>query len=198
MIDIEKINESSPYIIFKKYYEKALKNKEQTIEAILVASINNSNNEVDARCVNLKYIIDDEWIFFTNYNSPKAKQFESHNQISAVIFWPITNVQIRIKALISKTSDAFSDRHFLNRNNAKNALAISSFQSQPIKSYDDVIKNYNNILNSNDSLKRPEYWGGYSFIPYYFEFWEGDDSRLNKRNSYELISDEWMHSVLQP
>ena len=198
MIVIENLNESKPYKVFKKYYEKALKNKEQTIEAILVASINKPNNEVDARCVNLKYILDNEWIFFTNYNSPKARQFESHNQISVVIFWPITNVQIRIKALISKTSHSFSDRHFLSRNNSKNALAISSFQSQSIGSYDDVINNYNNILNFSEHLKRPEYWGGYSFTPYYFEFWEGHDSRLNKRNSFKLINDEWVHSILQP
>ena len=35
---------------------------------------------------------------FSNYQSPKAKQFESHNQISALIYWSKTNIQIRMRA----------------------------------------------------------------------------------------------------
>ena len=45
---------------------------------------------------------------------------------------------------------------------------------------------------------RPNFWGGYSFIPYYFEFWEGHESRLNKRDVYEMKSNEWEHGILQP
>ena len=51
----------------------------------------------------------------------------------------------------------------------------------------------------NDDLKKcPEFWGGYSFTPYYFEFWEGHESRLNKREAYEKSDDSWKHLILQP
>ena len=69
-------------------------------------------SEVEARYVNLKYIANNEWIFFSNYNSPKAQQFKSHNQVSVLIFWPSINTQIRMKALISKLLLEFSDEHF--------------------------------------------------------------------------------------
>ena len=82
--------------------------------------------------VNLKYIIDDEWIFFSNYNSLKAQNFLNHDQISALFYWDSINVQIRIKAKIFKTLSKFSDEHFEKRNIKKNALSISSMQSQPI------------------------------------------------------------------
>ena len=63
----------------------------------------------------------------------------------------------------------------------QNALAISSYQSKEIKSYDDVQKKYDTVLQDKCiNLKRPEYWGGFSFIPYYFEFWEGHEHRLIK------------------
>ena len=59
-------------------------------------------------------------------------------------------------------------------------------------------KNYKQSLENDDLKKCPEYWGGYSFIPYYFEFWEGHHSRLNKRDIYELDGKDWTHSILQP
>ena len=34
----------------------------------------------------------------------------------------------------------------------------------------------------------PEYWGGYSFVPYYFEFWEGMNLDLI-REVYEMRND---------
>ena len=39
------------------------------------------------RFVNLKFIDNDKFIFFTNYNSPKSLAFETHNQISGLFFW---------------------------------------------------------------------------------------------------------------
>ena len=56
---------------------------------------------------------------FSNYQSPKAKQFESHDQISALIYWSKINVQIRMKAKIMKTSRNFTEQYFLSRDSEK-------------------------------------------------------------------------------
>ena len=56
----------------------------------------------------------------------------------------------------------------------------------------------NKSLESDNLKVCPEYWGGFSFTPYYFEFWEGHESRLNKRNVYEIGAEGWGHSILQP
>jgi pyridoxine/pyridoxamine 5'-phosphate oxidase len=77
-------------------------------------------------------------------------------------------------------------------------LAISSSQSQPINSYEEVRTNYQNVLKNMNLVDCPKYWGGFSFIPYYFEFWEGHDSRLNKREVFNKIDGIWKHSFLQP
>ena len=50
--------------------------------------------------------------------------------------------QIRMKARINKTSKEFNQKYFKNRSVEKNALAISSNQSSPIKSFDHVIKKF--------------------------------------------------------
>ena len=198
MIEFIEINDSEPYELFINKYNKAFLNKEKNIEAVAVSSYNKDKQEVDSRFVNLKYIKDTEWIFFSNYESQKAKDFQTHNQVSAVFFWRSTNTQIRMKAKIKKTTNDYNQKYFFDRSEEKNALAISSNQSRSIDSYSEVKENYKKSLESDDLKKCPEFWGGYSFIPYYFEFWEGHESRLNKRVAYEKKDDSWKHLVLQP
>ena len=95
-------------------------------------------------------------------------------------------------------SNDYNQRYFENRSKKKNALAISSNQSKPINSYKQVIENYNKSLNNDNLKKCTEYWGAYSFTPYYFEFWEGHESRLNKREIFDEIDGCWRHSFVQP
>ena len=198
MIQFNKLTKQAPYIFFKKKYDDAIAAGQKSIEAISISSYSNEINEVDSRYVNLKFILNDEFIFFSNYNSSKAFSFNSHNQIAALLYWSSINVQIRMKAQIKKTSKEFNQKYFFDRSKEKNALAISSNQSKPIESYSQVKENYNKSLESDNLKKCPKYWGGYSFIPYYFEFWEGHESRINKREVFDKIDGDWKHSFLQP
>ena len=84
--------------------------------------------------------------FFSNYNSPKSLQFQMHEQISALFYWDKLNFQLRIKAKVKKSNKSFSDAHFKKRSKEKNALSISSAQSEEISSYEDVINKYNSVL----------------------------------------------------
>ena len=199
MIDIKEISNAAPYLRFTELYNDALKEHQKIVEAICISSYDAKNDEVESRFVNLKYISSEDWIFFTNYDSPKAIQFKEHNQITALFFWNSTNVQIRIKALIDRTSEEFSNTHYLARSKEKNALAHSSVQSSPIDSYDDVVKNYEIAINDKDlTSSRPDNWGGFAFKPYYFEFWEGNKYRLNKREVHQKINEGWIKSFIQP
>jgi pyridoxamine 5'-phosphate oxidase len=198
MIQFNNLNPEIPYQFFKEKYDEALNAGQRGIEAISISSYNKEISEVDSRYVNLKFISNDEFIFFSNYDSPKASSFNSHNQIAALLYWPSINVQIRMRAKIKRTTDEYNQNYFFNRSEEKNALAISSSQSKPIDSYNQVKENYNKSLKNDDLKKCPEFWGGYSFTPYYFEFWEGHESRLNKREVYEKSYDSWKHLILQP
>jgi len=198
MIQFNNLSQEIPYQLLKEKYDEALNAGQRGIEAISISSYNKEINEVDSRYVNLKFISNDEFIFFSNYDSPKASSFISHDQIAVLVYWPSINVQIRMKAKIRKTSNEFNQKYFVDRSEEKNALAISSNQSKPIDSYSQVKENYNKSLKNDDLKKCPEFWGGYSFTPYYFEFWEGHESRLNKREAYEKSDDSWNHLILQP
>jgi pyridoxamine 5'-phosphate oxidase len=198
MIQFNNLNPEIPYQFLKDKYDEALNAGQQCIEAISISSYNKEISEVNSRYVNLKFISNNEFIFFSNYDSPKTSAFNSHSQIAVLAYWPSINVQIRMKAIIKRMTNEFNQNYFFNRSEEKNALAISSNQSKPIDSYSLVKENYYKSLKNDDLKKCPDYWGGFSFTPYHFEFWKGHESRLNKREVFDKIDGVWEQLYLQP
>ena len=198
MIQFNNLNPEIPYQLLKEKYDEALNAGQRGIEAISISSYKKEMREVDSRYVNLKFISNDEFIFFSNYNSPKASSFNSHNQIAALFYWSSINVQIRMKAKIKKTSNQYNQKYFFHRSEEKNALAISSNQSKIIDSFNTVQEKFKKSLKNDDLKECPKYWGGYSFTPYEIEFWEGNEFRLNKRNLYTKDNASWNHYILEP
>ena len=47
-------------------------------------------------------------------------------------------------------------------------------------------------------MKRPKYWGGYAIEPIYYEFWQGNEYRINKRIAYRKDKQNWKNYFLQP
>ncbi len=198
MIKFINNNKTKPYLKFQDLYKKALSANQNSIEAIAISSYDSNKKEVDSRFVNLKIVDNEKFIFFSNYCSPKSVQFNSFNQISVLIFWESLNIQIRLKAKIKKLDTKFNDLYFSKRDKSKNALAISSNQSKIISSYNEVTEKYEQILKKNNLSIRPDYWGGFEFTPYSFEFWKGHESRINKREIYILEDCSWKKHYLEP
>ncbi len=197
MIVFKNNSKLKPFIILNQKYHEAISKKQSSPEIICISSYDPKKNEVNSRYVNLKIIDNAEFIFFTNYNSVKSKEFFLHNQISALIYWESINLQIRMKAKIVKKSYEFNKNYFLTRSPEKNALAISSKQSNIIESFDVVKKKYKKALLEEDLTKCPDFWGGFSFSPFEIEFWEGNKFRINKRDLY-LQKEGWKHFILEP
>jgi pyridoxamine 5'-phosphate oxidase len=198
MIIFKNLPQKVPYLMLKEKYDKSINAGQNDIEAICIASYSTEFKEVNARYVNLKIIDGNDFIFFTNYNSLKANDFSCHPQITSLIYWDKLNIQIRIKASIKRTSNEFNKKYFKKRDIYKNALSISSNQSSKIKSYEEVNKNYLDTLKMKNLDECPKYWGGFAFTPYYFEFWEGHESRINKREVFEFKDSDWNKYILEP
>lgn len=198
MIEFKNNNIEIPYLKLRENYKKALLANQNAIEAISVASYCINKKEVDSRYVNLKIIDNEEFIFFTNYHSPKAHQFDSHNKVSVLILWDSINTQVRIKATIKRTSHEFNNKYFMARSKEKNALAVCSNQSKEISSYESVVKKYDMTYKNFKNEKCPDHWGGYVFKPHYFEFWLGHESRINKREVYRYENGSWEDFILEP
>lgn len=197
MITFINNSDSRPFLEIRRHYQRAQDLNQKNIEAMSIASYSKTKSFVDSRFVNLKIIDGENFIFFSNYDSPKSKQFEEHNQISALLFWNTINIQVRINGSIKRADKEFNQLYFSKRDLKKNALAISSNQSQPIVSYDHVKFLYNEALNSDGLDICPDYWGGFIFEPLTIEIWKGEANRLNKREKYARI-DDWEKVILSP
>jgi len=197
MIKFYNHSNHKPFLEFRSRYQLALRNNQKMIQAACVSSVD-QRNHVDSRFVNIKFLDGSKFIFFTNYDSPKSKQFNYSDQIAVSIYWDSIHTQIRIKARIKKTPIDFNKKYFINRSPEKNALAISSNQSNYISSYDEVLNKYQKVKNEHDLFLCPDYWGGYEFEPYKIEFWKGEKNRLNKRVLYYLKDDAWSQNILEP
>ena len=75
MIEFNNLNNETPYKLLKEKHDEAFDAGQKGIEAISISSYNKEIDEVDSRYVNLKFITNDEFIFFSNYDSPKASFF---------------------------------------------------------------------------------------------------------------------------
>ena len=55
-----------------------------------------------------------------------------------------------------------------------------------------------NTHYENQTIPRPEHWGGYIVIPNRIEFWQGRPNRLHDRFLYERNGENWIVFRLAP
>lgn len=153
-----------------------------------------------ARMVFLKGHSSEGLLFFTNYNSRKAKDIMSNHHASLLFYWKELERQIRIEGIVRKASAEESDTYFHSRSFESNLSAIASPQSAVIPDRNFLLNRIALIRKENtiETLRRPLYWGGFKLIPEYFEFWQAGEGRLHDRVSYTLKDDGWEMNVLAP
>ena len=92
----------------------------------MILSTYNSIIGVTSRVVLLKEIKENSFIFFTNYNSLKAKQISENNIVSLCFFWNDLERQIRIRGTAKKLANDESSSYFDSRPEKSKIAAIIS------------------------------------------------------------------------
>ncbi len=154
----------------------------------------------DSRIVLLKEIRDDGFVFYTNYNSKKGQDIASNSNVHALFFWPEMERQIRIKGKVKKISRIDSEKYFLSRPKLSQLGALSSNQSERIKSRTDLELKFDLFKSkSMADYDCPDDWGGYCLSFEKIEFWQGRRSRMHDRLVFEIKSNsEWSSFRVQP
>ena len=172
----ETIRNDDPLEIFGKWFTEAKENPEvKQHNAIHLATVK-PNGMPAARMVILRGYSSDGFTFFTNYNSPKAHDLKNNPNAAIVMHWEKLKKTVRIEGCVEKISSELSDKSF-SRAPVPNQIYmhVSKFQSDPIPNSDDLARRWKEVeerYKSNETVPRPEYWGGYIIKPDYIEFLE--------------------------
>jgi pyridoxamine 5'-phosphate oxidase len=167
--------------------------------AMAISTIS-KENKPRSRYVLFKDLVNDEIIFHTHYESPKAIEILANPNISGIFYWPEIHRQIRFEGTCKKAPSKVSDAYFNSRPRGGQLSAIVSRQSKVIKNRKEIEEKINILDKKYENLKieRPENWGGFSINISYWEFWQGRDNRTHDRFSYSKQDNNWKIERLSP
>jgi len=191
--------ECTPFLQFEKWFKEAKNAMSPEPNAMLLAT-SSADNIPNIRAVLLKIFDEKGFVFFTNYNSDKAKEVEANPNVAAEFLWLDLERQVRIIGRCEKISQAESLSYFMKRSRDSQIGTWVSDQSSIISSRKLLAMQIEKIKArfKDGDIPLPDFWGGYRIIPNKIEFWQGRESRLHDRILYTKENDEWRISRLAP
>jgi pyridoxamine 5'-phosphate oxidase len=196
----EKTVDRDPLKLFQRWSDEARAAGIHLSEAMTLAT-STPNGKPSARLVLLKQADERGFVFFTNYNSRKARELDSNPQAALVFYWPELERQVRVEGKVERTGPAESDAYFKTRPRESQIGALASPQSEVIASREELQQRVDELeqLYEDREVDRPAHWGGYRLLPDRIEFWKGRPGRLHDRISYERQADgNWSIKRLAP
>jgi pyridoxamine 5'-phosphate oxidase len=181
----------NPFHLFHQWYTEAFDKKQPEPNAFSLSTVD-SEGAPSSRIVYLKELLEEKFIFYTNYKSQKGKNLEVNPKAAMLFFWPGLEKQIRIEGYCEKVDPEISDDYFNSRPESSKLGAWASQQSEILNDrseLEDRLREYSEEFNAH--IPRPPHWGGYQLIPQRIEFWKGRPSRLHDRIVWELIHNTW-------
>ena len=190
---------SNPFGQFSEWMREAIDADILDPNAMTLATADKSGVP-SARIVLLKSIDEKGLVFYTNYESKKAKDLLENPRASVVLFWKELERQIRVIGTVEKISQKESEEYFTTRPYESQIGAWASKQSSELKGRESLEKKFVEIKSKypEGKVPLPDFWGGFRIIPEQFEFWQGRPSRLHDRIAYFKEKVKWKIVRLAP
>ena len=189
-----------PFVEFRRWFQAAVDARLPSVNAMTLATVDERGRPA-ARIVLLKEVDDRGFVFYTNYDSRKARDLAAHPFAALVAFWEPLHRQVRIEGEIEKLAPAESDAYFASRPRGSQIGAIASPQSQALASravLEELVADVVAAHGENVPLPRPLHWGGFRVVPDHVELWQGQPSRLHDRVRYRKVGGGWLKDRLAP
>ena len=163
-------------------------------------------------------------VFYTNYESRKARELADNPRAAAVFHWDTLHRQLRVEGLVAPCPAAESDDYFASRSWRSRLGAWASRQSRPVGSRQALVAQLREaahrfgapdpVTAADDDveprlhLPRPPHWGGYRLWVDAIELWIEGEHRLHDRARWTrelslggdgtVAAGAWHHARLQP
>ena len=188
-----------PDMQFECWFKQAVESGIPEPNAFSLATVS-KDGQPNIRTVLLKLFDAKGFIFFTNYESDKAKDIALNPKVSMLFPWVALERQVKINGHAEKISSAESLKYFLSRPRGSQLGAWVSQQSKVIsnRSILEMKLQEMKLKFLNREIPVPAHWGGYRIVPQTFEFWQGGANRLHDRFEYKRTKKSWSISRLAP
>lgn len=153
------------------------------------------------RIVLMKGVSSAGFVFYTNYDSAKARAIAATGQVSLHFPWNELDRQVIVGGTVEKISVDESTRYFLSRPRESQLAAWASQQSESIANEAALEQRLQAVKDrfGEGEIPLPDFWGGFRVIPQRMEFWQGGAHRLHDRFLYtQENGTEWSIEQLQP
>jgi pyridoxamine 5'-phosphate oxidase len=190
---------SDPFTQFAAWFQDALNCPAIREPNAMVLATVSPDGQPHARYVLLKGYGPEGFVFFTNYESDKARELASQPRAALTFGWIDLERQVRIEGTVTPTTRSAVEAYFKTRPRGSCLGAWASAQSSVIAD--------RSVLEARlaeaearfpDTVPAPETWGGYILAPGQIEFWQGRTSRLHDRLRYRKSGGAWVVERLAP
>jgi pyridoxamine 5'-phosphate oxidase len=138
-------------------------------------------------------------VFYTNYESRKARELDSNPRAAASLHWATTGVQVRIEGRAERLEASASDAYWASRPRESQIGGTLSRQSRPLVDREALLREVERMRGLPDvRFPRPSHWGGYRIVPELIEFWFAQPNRLHVRELFRRENGRWTMQTLYP
>ena len=188
-----------PFAQFTLWMNQAIEAQIQDPTAMSVATVSPEGKPWQ-RMVLLKGFDKKGFVFYTNLGSRKAKEIEANAQVSLHFPWLQLDRQVIVGGRAERLSAVEVMKYFISRPKESQLAAWASKQSSRISTRQVLETQFVQIKEkfAKGDIPLPDFWGGFRVVPEEIEFWQGGESRLHDRFSYNRDGDDWQIDRLSP
>jgi len=191
--------ERDPIRLFQRLLAEAAAEEPESGTAMTLSTVS-ADGRPSSRMVLLKQFDEAGLVFYTNYDSRKARDLAAVPHAAVCFYWPSIARQVRVEGAVERVSAEEADAYFATRPRDSQIGAWASRQSETLSNERDLDERVGQFEErfAGREVPRPEFWGGYRLRPQRIEFWLSRPGRLHERILYQWDGDSWSMRSLYP
>lgn len=190
-----------PFGLFRDWLEKASASELNDPNAMALATVD-ADGLPDVRMVLLKAVDERGFVFYTNLESAKGLELATNLKAALCFHWKSLRRQVRVRGIVTRTSDAEADEYFASRPRDSQIGAWASRQSRALETRFELEREVARYAAKFGlgKVPRPPHWSGFRIEPVQIEFWRDRPFRLHDRLVFtrDTPDSAWRTSRLFP